>query len=230
VLERLARDAGVRLRLKLYEHVEAFQADLATGVADFAYANPVQAIRAFQAARYRPLVRDEEPVQGVFFVERGSPIASVADLAGREVAFVGPWSVCSITLRRDARGLGVVPRYVGTSANAYKNVILGLVAAGGTLDSVLRAAPSGVRDQLRIIYATEPMAPHPVVAHPRVPAGGAARLADAVRALAETEGGRELLRQVNMPQPVLAEYGRDYAPLQRILDDAEAPGRAARRP
>jgi phosphonate transport system substrate-binding protein len=227
ILEAIGRETGIPLQIKLYEQVEAFQADLVAGAVDLAYLNPVQAIRAFRTAQYRPLVRDEQALRGVFIVTRDSEIASMEALAGREVAFVGPWSFCSVTLRHEVRGMGVVPRFVGTSANAWKHVLLGLVAAGGVLDSALEDTPPDVRERLRVIYATDPMAPHPVVAHPRVPASSAARIADAFLRLSRTPPGLALLRAVHMPRPVVADYARDYEPLERTLGNAEVPGREA---
>jgi phosphonate transport system substrate-binding protein len=97
VVERISADAGVPLKMKLYERFEDFHADLASGAVDLVYLNPVQAVRAHRTARYRPLIRNDKPVRGVFFVERDSAFTSVASLARREVAFVGPWSFCSVT-------------------------------------------------------------------------------------------------------------------------------------
>lgn len=222
IVEQIARGAGVPLRLKLYEGVDAFQTDLAAGAVDFAYANPVQAIRAYQAARYRPLVRNEKAVRGVLFVARDSPFTSVASLAGKEVAFVGPWTFCSASLRHEVEHLGVVRRYVGTAANARKNVILGLTSAGGTLDFEVTDAPAEVQEKLRVIFTTPPMAPHPVIVHPRVPGDAARRIAAALRALARTELGPKLLGPVHLEAPVPADYERDYAPLEHLLDDALA--------
>ncbi len=229
ILDRISRESGVRLRMKLYERVEAFQADLAAGAVDLAYLNPVQAIHAWQAARYRPLVRDAKAIRGVLFVRADSEIHSVAALGGREVAFVGPWSICTTSLRHEFRGAGLVPRYVGTSANAYKTVVLGLTPAGGVLDSAFEDAPAEIRDKLRVIYSTPPMASHAVVAHPRVPAPVAERVAEAFRALARSDAGAELLEPIHMTDPTRAEYRRDYAPLAHLLEDLGADDRAGPR-
>jgi phosphonate transport system substrate-binding protein len=226
ILDRISRESGVPLRMKLYERVEAFQADLAAGAVDLAYLNPVQAIHAWQAARYRPLVRDAKEIRGVLFVREDSGIDSVAGLAGREVAFVGPWSICTTSLRHEFRGAAIVPRYVGTSANAYKNVVLGFTPAGGVLDSAFDDAPAEIRDRLRVIYRTPPMAPHAVVAHPRVPAAVAERVSGAFRALARSDLGAELLGPIHMTDPTRAEYRRDYAPLAHLLDDLGVDDRA----
>src|SRR5690242_8692644 len=126
VVERLAAETHVPLALRLYSTTEEFQADLAAGKVDFAYANPVQALRGRRAAGYLPLVRDEAPVRGIFVVANDSPYLTVEDLAHREVAFIAPWTFCSVSLRARVRqDLGIAPRFVGTAANVYKNVLLG---------------------------------------------------------------------------------------------------------
>jgi phosphonate transport system substrate-binding protein len=219
VVERLTAVSGVPLRLQLYARVEDFQAALSDGSVELAFANPVQAIRAAQAAGYRPIIRNDRLLRGVFFVAADSPVASVDALQGREVAFVGPWTFCSVSLRSYARGLHIHPKYVGTSANAYKSVLLGMAAAGGVLDATLEDAPPGVRAKLRVVYETPPMAPHAVIAHPRVPPEVASRVASALRAMASEGAG--LLGPVHLEAPVEASYARDYAPLEQLLDVVE---------
>ena len=228
LLERVSRETGIPLQVKLYEGIEALDADLADGVPDFAYVHPEQATRARRMAGYRPLVRNRGAIRAVLFVERDSPYRSLSSLAGGEVALAGPRSFCSITLRHELRWLGIVPRYVGTAANAYKQVVVGLTPAGGALDYTFGAASPDVREKLRIIYESPPLAPHPVIAHPRVPRAVAERVAGALRALARTEQGSGLLKKVRMEAPVEADYERDYAPLERMLGGASTERPAGR--
>jgi phosphonate transport system substrate-binding protein len=218
IVERLSAGAGITLQIQLYAKSEDFQADLAAGKVDFAYANPVQVIRGHRAVGYRPLARDAEALRGVFFVAADSPYQDVESLARREVAFVGPWTFCSVSLRAYVHELGIVPKYVGTSANAYKNVLLGLVPAGGVLDTTLSDAPPEVRARLRVIYQTPPMAPHAVIAHPRVPREVAGRVTSALLALARTDAAGLLVR-TRLSAPVEASYARDYEPLEFLLAD-----------
>lgn len=218
IVERVAALAGVPIRLKLYERIEALQADLAAGALDLAYVNPIQTVQAHRAAGYRPLLRNATPVHGVMIVPRDSPITSVATLAGREVAFVGPWTVCGIILRHELAGVGTVPRYVGTSANVTKHVALGLTASGGMLDVALEDAPPELREKVRVIYRTPPMAPHAIVAHPRVPRAVADRVARALADLAKTAEGAGALRRVKLGSPIVANYARDYAPIEHMVE------------
>lgn len=228
IVERLSADSGVPLRLRVYSKVEDFQAALASGAVDFAFANPVQVIRAFERARYRPLVRDERPIRGVLFVAADSPITSADRLAEQEVAFVGLWAVCSVSLRARTRPLHVRPKFVGTAANAYKNVLLGIVAAGGLLDTTLAEAPPEVRARLRVVYETPPMVSHALIVHPRVRRVAARRVAAAALALRGAEGA-SLLRPVHLDAPVEASYARDYAPLEALLAaERQRPARRSR--
>lgn len=228
VVERLAATSGVPLRLQLYARVEDFQAALAGGAVELAFANPVQAIRAAQGAGYRPIVRDARLLRGVFFVAADSPLASLDALAEKEVAFVGPWTFCSVSLRSYARELHVHPKYVGTSANAYKHVLLGMTSAGGVLDSTLEDAPPEIRARLRVLYETPPMAPHAVIAHPRVPAEAVSRVVAALLAMGRESGG--LLGAVHLEAPVEASYARDYAPLEHLLEVVEKGAGGGARP
>ena len=228
IIERLSAEARVPLRLQLYATGDEFQADLLAGKLDFAYANPVQAIRAYRTVGYRPLVRNATPLRGVFFVAADSPYKTVESLAGREVAFIGPLTLCSQSLRAYTRELKVHPKYVGTAATAFKSVLLGLVAAGGVLDTNIAEAPVEVRARLRIIYETPPMAPHAMVAHPRIPADVSGRLAAALLEVARAEGAG-LLTTVHLANPVEAAFGRDYAKLEQVIfgaPDAAPAGRA----
>lgn len=228
VVERLSALADVPLDLKLYASVQDFQADLTAGRVDFAFANPVQALRARQAAGYVPLVRDQEPVHGVFLVAADSPYHTVEDLAHHDVAFVAPWTFCSVTLRAHVRHeLAVTPRFVGTAANVYKNVLLGVTASGGLLDSTYADAPPEVRAKLRKIFETPPMAAHPIVAHPRVPREVSRRLVAGILSMATSD--RALLDRVRLGKPVEAVYERDYAPLELVVADDTADPEPPRR-
>jgi phosphonate transport system substrate-binding protein len=217
IVEAFSRASGVPLEIRLYHQMDDFNRDLAAGNVDFAWVNPVQLIRARELAGYRPLLRDDRLVRGVFVVRDDSPFDSVASLAGREVAFLAHWTFCSESLRSQTQRLGIRPRYVGTTANAYKQVLLGEVAAAGLLDVALLDAAPEIRARLRVVYQTDSMAAHALIVHPRVPALVAAQLRAAVLELARDAASRPVLAGVRLESPVDAEYQRDYAPLEQVL-------------
>ena len=99
------------------------------------------------------------------------------------------------------------------------------------LDTGFADLPPEMRAKLRVVYETPPMAPHALMAHPRVSAEDAGRL---VRALVSLAGSKDagLLASVHLETPVEADYARDYAPLEPLMDvrpfPSSAPGSAAK--
>lgn len=93
LVERLAKETGMDLKLKVYEEMLDFEADLTRGGPDFAFSNPLQAVGANAAQGYVPLVRSSRSLAGLLVVGKDSPITSVEQLAGLQIAFVGARSV-----------------------------------------------------------------------------------------------------------------------------------------
>jgi len=212
-VERVQRESGVALSLKVYERMTDFDADINQGAVDFLFANPVQFTFARAAQGYVPLVRSGRPIVGVLFVREDSPVRGARDLAGKEIAFVGSVNVCSIFVREtllqgDATRIDFKPLFTGSAANVFKTVELGKAAAGATLDVDM---PAGAT--YRTILETKPVASHPLAAHPRVPASAREAVAAAVLALAGQPDGAALLNGLRLAEPVRADYARDYQPL-----------------
>lgn len=219
-VERLSKEVGADIQLKVYQTTSQFEADVLKGAPDFAFMNPNQAVMAWRAHGYIPLVRDKKPVAGILFARKDAPINSIQELNGKEIAFVGPKTICSIVLRHVLSVAKVrihfIPRYVGTASNVFRNVILGKIPVGGTLDTAFNREPVGVRSQLRIIYKTRIIAPHPLAARPDVPAKLRQAVIEAVLGFAENKENQAMLKAVQMAEPVKADYKRDYMPLERL--------------
>jgi phosphonate transport system substrate-binding protein len=108
------------------------------------------------------------------------------------------------------------PRYVGTHTNVHRNVILGKTDGGGSNTRNLNKEPQEVRSQLRILYETPGIPPHPLSAHPRVPERVRQAVIDAVLRLAEDKEGQVMLKAIQMSEPLRADYQRDYKPLEGL--------------
>ena len=222
-LERVARDSGVPLALKTYQSIPAFEADLLKGVPDFAFMNPYHAVMARRAAGYLPLVRDSKPLSGLLLVRRDSAVRRVKDLAGSRIAFPAPnafsASLYMRALLAEQEGIRIEPAYVKTHSNVFRHVILGEAAAGGTIGPVFQREPAAVVEQLRVIFETPGVTPHPLAAHPRVAASQRKAVATAILGLRQDASAAALLQTVQMAEPVAADYARDYRPLERLKLD-----------
>jgi phosphonate transport system substrate-binding protein len=105
--------------------------------------------------------------------------------------------------------------YVKTHTNTYRHVLLGKAAAGGGVNSTLSQEPEDVRANLRILLETPGVPPHPLSVHPRVPAKVHRAVVDAILKMAADPSAKDLLSQIQMPNPVRADYAKDYLPLEK---------------
>ncbi|MBP8307284.1 MAG: phosphate/phosphite/phosphonate ABC transporter substrate-binding protein, partial [Burkholderiaceae bacterium] len=218
VLERLSRDTGLSLSLRIAESVPRFEADFAAGGPDFVYLNPYHQILAMRAQGYQPLVRDARLLTGILVVRNSDPIRSVKELDGKEIAFPAPNALgASLWLRAlliEREKITFSPVYVQTHSNVYRQVIRGKSAAGGGVNNTLAQERDEVRAEMRVLMETPGVAPHPLSAHPRVPARARQALADALLHLGTDPTGQALLKDIQMPRPVRADHARDYQPLE----------------
>jgi len=218
-LERLARDTGFHFELQVAQSIPTFEAAVLAGGPDFAFMNPYHQIMARQVQGYLPLVRDDRPLTGILVVRQDDPIKSVKELDGKEIAFPAPNSLgASLWLRAilaEQEKIKFTPLYVKTHTNAYRHVLLGRAAAGGGVNNTFSQEPAEVRANLRILLETPGVPSHPLSAHPRVAASVRLAVSEAILKMAKDPGGRALLSQVQMPNPVSADYARDYRPLEK---------------
>ena len=220
VLDRVSRETGVALELKINASIQKFEADFMEGAPDFAYMNPYHAVMAKRAQAYLPLLRDSKPLAGILLVRRDSPYKSLRDLDGKTIAFPAPNAFgASLYLRAllaEEAKIRFEPRYLNTHSNVFRHVAQGNVAAGGGVNVSFNGEAPEVREQLAVLYQTPGVAPHPVVAHPRVPERVRTAVVEAFLALRRDAIGRDMLREIRMPQPVKSDYERDCRPLERL--------------
>ena len=221
LVERLANETGLPIRLTVYKTVPEFEVDVLAGKPDFAFMNPYHQVMAKKAQGYVPLVRNgAESLYGIVVVARDGPIKNLKDLNGKEIAFPTPNAyAASLYLRAllsEQIGLKYKPYYLETHSDIYRHVILGKAAAAGGVNITFNRESADIRAQLRILYQTPPSAPHPLSAHPRVPAPDRQAMVAAILRLGADPANRTLLQNVQLPQPVVADYRKDYQPLEKL--------------
>jgi phosphonate transport system substrate-binding protein len=219
--EMLQQIIGQNLQLRVYRTFDEFETDLVNGRVDFAYMNPYHFLMARKAQGYLPLARDNSRLlSGQLLVRRDSPLKSVKDLNGQTIGFPDPnafaASLYMRALLHEKVKIRFTARYLGTHANVYRHAILGDVAAGSGVNVTFMRERPETRAELRVLYETPGTAPHPLCAHPRVPAVLREAVTQAIVEFGKNENGRTMLMQVDMIQPVRAVYARDYQPLEKL--------------
>lgn len=89
LLDRLKKDTGLSITLKLYDKMTDFEQELKLGTADFIFANPPQTVMAHKSQGYLPLIRSSHKLSGIIVVRKDSPIKEIKDLEGKQISFVG---------------------------------------------------------------------------------------------------------------------------------------------
>ena len=221
-IDKISEDTGIKFKIKVYDHVFDFENGLRLGLFDFAYLHSIQEAEAYIHQKYIPLVRSKRFCKGAMFVAKNSPIKIIEELKGKDIALVSQRSLCSVVLRhalsteKDIEDYNVI--YGGSPTNVYKNVLLNKTVAGGTLDVALSRESADMSSNLRSIYETPSMAPHPIAVHPRIPEKIRKKVTEAVLRIAQDDDGRKLLKTIRMPAPLVhADYNRDYKNLEKYV-------------
>jgi len=218
ILDLLEQKTGFKFNIVGSSKIPVFESKFMAGKYDFAYMNPYHVLKANSTQKYVPLVRDGGRVlQGVLVVRKDSGIESVDELQGKEVAFPSPNALgASLLMRADLlklHNVSVIPRYVQTHSATYLHVALRDTAAGGGVMGTLRAQKEAVRDNLKIIYKTRRMSPHPIAVHPRVPEQDREKVTQALLEIASTEQGKALFAAVPIKKAIRASMD-DYTEMK----------------
>lgn len=210
LLDALSERTGHRFEMLGNASIPEFEAAFQRGEFDFIYANPWHAVIANETQGYVPIIRDgARGLTGILVVGRDSEIERVEQLEGREIAFPSPNALgASLLMRADLSrlfGIDFTPVYVDTHSSVYLNVLFGTTAAGGGVRRTLNEQPERVAGQLRVLYETRPMPPHPISAHPRVPNAVRDGIQQALIELGAAEATSALFADIPMRQPVATE-------------------------
>lgn len=219
-LAQLSVETGFQFNLKIYKDNGSFVKDLEQGVHDLALLNPYQMLMAKQKQGYRPLLRDRSNLVGILVSKVDSGINKVEDLKGQKIAFPSPHAfAASIYLRAlltDKLHINYTPEYLIGHQNVYRHVLLGEVAAGGGITKTLDRESDEIRSRLKVVYSTAEVASHPLVAHPGVPHAVTEKIIRAILAMPDNPESAQLLKAVQLPAPVRADFQRDYSALAKL--------------
>lgn len=203
LLESLAAETNIPLRFATASRISRFEERVFAGDYDFVYLNPVMYREAQRRLGYRALARDESTTRGILVARQTGP-TSLAQLADKGIAFPAPTAVAALMIRIDLKAAGVPYQYayLGTHESVYRAVAAGQYVAGAGVGHTFEQLPAAIRQQLRVMYQTEPFVSHVIAVHPRVAAADAARMQRALLALHTREPTRTLMRSVGFERLV----------------------------
>ncbi len=201
ILNDLQRQTGHNFLLRGSQSTQAFQQEYLAGQFDFAYMDPYHYLRAAKSQGYMPLVRDTaKQLQGILVVRKDSAVTGVKQLEGKKIAFPSPNAfgaslMIRASLSREFK-IKFVPEYVKSHDSVYLNVVTGRTVAGGGVMQTLEKQSAEVQEQLRVIYTTAGVPPHPILVHPRVAKEVREAVQQALLAMGRSVAGQSMLQQV----------------------------------
>ncbi|WP_300672355.1 phosphate/phosphite/phosphonate ABC transporter substrate-binding protein, partial [Desulfoluna sp.] len=173
LLQYLGAKSGVTLHFKTARDIPTFEKRLAQGDYDLAYMNPYHYTVFHRAPGYEALAKEKNKrIRGIIVVLVESTVQSIDALEGATLAFPAPAAfAASVLPRANFRhaGISITPRYVSSHDSVYRSVAKGLFPAGGGVMRTFMNIDEEVRNQLRILWRTEPYTPHAIAVHPRIP-------------------------------------------------------------
>lgn len=217
LLQQLGEVSKQCFVLRVPATIPSFEAELRTGRADCVYMNPYHAVLAQRWRGYIPLIRDgSKPLRGLLVVRTDSPIRSIRALNGQPVAFPSPNAFAATLLPRvllARQGIAIQPVFENTHSNVYRSVALGMLPAGGGVNNTLRRERPELQQELRVLWQTPPFPSHPLACLPSLARARRQALQTGFLALGANQANHGLLDAVQIPEPVRADYRRDYQPL-----------------
>ena len=220
LLEHLGSKTQQCFELIIPQTIPLFEKALLSGKPDFVFMNPYHAVLAFRAHQYIPLIADgKNKLDGIIVVRADSNFSELKSLNNLTIAFPAPNAfAASLLLRATLAKEGVVikPIYVNTHQNVYRSVIMGDASAGGGVNNTLDRELAEIKAQLKILYKTPSFMPHPFAVNPRVPLNNQRAVRDAFIAMKNDPALIKILNDVQIPDPIVVNYKKDYAPLEKL--------------
>jgi phosphonate transport system substrate-binding protein len=197
ILTYISQKTGVPLELRLNKTSKENTAIAETGVYHFLYTN-----HFFTPERdklgYRVIARPAGPdIRSQLVVRKDSPVHSIKDLAGTEVAFPTPdgftgyWLPMDFLLRT---GIKVKPVFTGSQEASYGYLRDHRVVAAGVNSVALENYARRTDFQYRVLWTSDPYKELCIMANPKVPKEKVAAVQAAFVGMAKDPEGRKILQ------------------------------------
>lgn len=197
ILQYLKDKTGVELRFATAADIPTFEQRVLDGDYDIAYMNPYHFTFFNEHRGFRAMVRrGDASIQGIIVVRKDSGIENLEQLNGKRLAFPSPAAFAASVIPRAeiaSKGIKIEPVYVSSHDSVYLNVAKGFFPAGGGIARTFNATSEQARDELKVLWKTQPYTPHAVAAHPRVDTATRETLTQAFVEMSNTEEGQVLL-------------------------------------
>ena len=196
ILRHVSEKSGVSLQLKVAPTGPEHTAMVRRGELHFLYSNH-NFIKDNEESGYRVFARPKGDAQsGEIVVLKDSPIKTLADLEGREMAFPHTAAFLGYHLPMDAllrKGIKITGHFAGTQEGAMTQLKAGRVVAAGVNAEVMRAFAQRENIAYRVLWSSDKFLNLALSAHPSVPADTVKAVRKAFLQMADDPEGAKVL-------------------------------------
>jgi phosphonate transport system substrate-binding protein len=173
--------------------------------------------------------RNTPPVQGQIVVPVDSPITSVDQLKGQEVAFAGPEAFVVYKVPYShllAKNIDVKVVFAGNQNASLAQLFAGKVVASGANSQLLDGYSKREGKKFRVLWSSEPFQDLALMASSKVPEADVRKVASAFIDMYKDPKGRDILHQaskeVGLPNDAyfVPASAADYASYKRFYQSA----------
>jgi phosphonate transport system substrate-binding protein len=196
ILRYVGQRSGIPLRLKLAKTGEEHAAMIGRGEFDFIYSNH-NFTRENASRGYTVFLRPiATRIRGQIVVLADSPIRTLLELRGQEVAFPSSVAFVGYHVPMDAlirSGVQVERVFAGNQEGAMGQLTSKRVAAAGVNSVVMQDFASRHQLAYRVLWSSEEFLSIPISAHPMIPPETVRAVRDAFLAMNDDPVGRQVL-------------------------------------
>jgi len=196
ILRHVSEKSGVSLQLKVAPTGPEHTAMVRRGELHFPYSNH-NFIKENEESGYRVFARPKGDAQsGEIVVLKDSPIKTLADLEGKEMAFPHTAAFLGYHLPMDAllrKGIKITGHFAGTQEGAMTQLKAGRVVAAGVNAEVMRAFAQRENIAYRVLWSSDKFLNLALSAHPSVPADTVKAVRKAFLQMADDPEGAKVL-------------------------------------
>lgn len=196
ILRHVSERSGVPLKLRVANTGQEHTAMVGRAELDFLYSNH-NFIKENEAAGYRVFARpQEDAITGEIVVLKDSPIRSLVDLDGKEMAFPHVAAFLGYHLPMDAllrQNIQVKWHFAGTQEGAMTQLKTGRVVAAGVNAQVMRAFAQRENLAYRVLWSSEKYLNLALSALPKVPADKVKAVREVFLQMADDPEGAKVL-------------------------------------
>lgn len=218
IIRYLSERSGVPLQFQTAKSLLAYQQEMKGGQYDISFINAYYYVAFSKEAGYKVFAQEKDAqFVGIMVVRKDSPYRALDQLEGKQLAFPGPTAVTSMLAytHLKAKNIHVSANYVISMDSVYRSVAKGLFPAGLGETRTFGSMEPEIRNQLRILWSSDPMPPFTFSAHPRVPAAALKKIQQAMLKMADDPRGRELLKEINM-KGIAAAHDSEYEAVRKL--------------